>query len=359
MGCTSSVADIPSFPDIPHRLKNSFVTKLIHSGSFLRRDREVGPERSQHVPRTIRLARSEEAEKRSIESLYRGKFLGEGGFSVCFEYRSARGTLALKIIPKTKLKAAKAAAIMQNELVINRMLHHPNIVAFSECFQDDRNVYLVLELCSHGTLFDVLVRRKKLPENEIAFYLSQMLLGLQYLHSNRILHLDLKPENIFIADDFTLKIGDFGVSKQIEPDGACKLLGKTLLYAAPEVLNKQCIGVEADVWSLGVMLYVMLVGSSPFDASTRQDMKRKILMLDYAFPKHLRSNAPINQLIASMMQLSPRDRPSLLEIQQSSFMQSYQSGGSWSSCAVSTQTKPLSRRSISPIDLVTTKVTGA
>ena len=359
MGCTSSVADIPAFPGIPHRLKNSFITKLAHSGSFLRRDRELGPERNQHVPRTIRLARSEEADKQSIESLYRGKFLGEGGFSVCFEYRSTRGTLALKIIPKTKLKAAKAAAIMQNELVINRMLHHPNIVAFSECFQDDWNIYLVLELCSHGTLFDVLVRRKKLPENEIAFYLSQLLPGLQYLHSNDILHLDLKPENIFIADDFTLKIGDFGVSKRMEPDGSYKLLGKTLLYAAPEVLNKECIGVASDVWSLGVMLYVMLVGSSPFDGTTRQDMKRRILMLDYAFPKHMKCNAPIHQLIGSMIQLCPRDRPSLFEIQHSAFMKSYQSGGTWSSCVVSTHPKPLSRRSISPMDLITTKFTGA
>lgn len=361
MGCVAS-SELPDFPDIPYRLKNSLLSKLANGGIW-QREVELNAERRKQAPRTIRLERPESSQKEPFELLLRGKFLGEGGFSTCFEYRSSQGSVALKVVPKTKLKGAKAVAIMQNELMINRQLRHPNIVAYSECFQDHRNIYLVLELCPYGTLFDVLLQRKKLTDTEIAFYVSQLLQGLAYLHSLNILHLDLKPENIFIAQDLRLKIGDFGVSKQIEPDGTCKLLGKTLLYAAPEVISKERVGFESDIWSLGVMMFVMWVGASPFDASSRQDMKKRILAVDYAFPKHLRSNSPINQLIASILQYTPQNRPSLLQIQRSSFMQSFELTrasriSSWSSRDALPVTKNNLLRGISSVSMNTTKITG-
>ncbi|RHZ89124.1 hypothetical protein Glove_19g171 [Diversispora epigaea] len=171
---------------------------------------------------------------------------------------------------------------------IQNQLNHQNIVKLHDVFDDDDFVYFRMELCSNQSLFEMVSNRGGLTEPEVRFYMLQLLDAVEYMHKNNILHRDLKLENIFISEDMDLKVGDFGLSIELESaDQRFNYTCGTVTYMAPEVLDTK-IGhsFEADVWSIGVIMYMMIFGCSPFGGDDRSTVVNQILNVGYDFPEN-------------------------------------------------------------------------
>jgi serine/threonine protein kinase len=159
------------------------------------------------------------------------------------------------------------------EIKIHRSLEHPNIVGFQDCFEDESNVYMTLELCPCGSLMDMLRRRRRFTEPEARFFLVQLIGACYYMHTHQVIHRDLKLGNLLLDSSMNIKVGDFGLAALIESPGERKkTICGTSNYIAPEVLFDTANGhsFEVDTWSIGVILYTLVVGRPPFQT---QDVK--------------------------------------------------------------------------------------
>lgn len=171
---------------------------------------------------------------------------------------------------------------MTQEIRIHQSLCHKNIVKFFSFFDDTANVYIVLELCKKRSMMELHKRRRVITEYETRFYIHQILDGVKYLHDNRIIHRDLKLGNLFLNDNLQVKIGDFGLATRIEYEGERKkTLCGTPNYIAPEILTKKGHSFEVDIWSIGCVMYTLLVGQPPFETKTLKDTYTKIRKCDY------------------------------------------------------------------------------
>jgi len=153
------------------------------------------------------------------------------------------------------------------EIKIHRSLEHPNIVQFQDCFEDNDNVYMTLELCTSGSLMDMLRRRRRFSESEARFFMVQLIGACHYMHTHQVIHRDLKLGNLFLDSNMNVKVGDFGLAALIEnPGERKKTICGTPNYIAPEVLFDTANGhsFEVDTWSIGVILYTLVVGRPPF-----------------------------------------------------------------------------------------------
>lgn len=153
------------------------------------------------------------------------------------------------------------------EIKLHKALSHPNIVGFEECFEDEENVYMLMELCKAGNMMDLLRARKRYTAPETRFFLVQLIGACQYMHEHSVIHRDLKLGNLFLDESMNVKVGDFGLAALIEREGERKkTICGTPNYIAPEVLFDTSNGhsFEVDVWSIGVIMYTLLVGKPPF-----------------------------------------------------------------------------------------------
>jgi len=206
--------------------------------------------------------------------------VGEGGFGAVRKAH-CRDTGAWFAVKSIARSAVPDLELLREEINIMRLLDHPHIVRLSETFEDSCWVYLVLELCEGGELFQQITEAQCFSEQVAANCTRQMLLAVNYLHQNRIMHRDLKPENFLLAakgpiEKGTLKLIDFGFSKRLAVNEHCETLCGTLLYIAPEVLNER-YDFKADVWSLGIILYLMLSGRLPWGDATNDDVLTKVV----------------------------------------------------------------------------------
>lgn len=196
-------------------------------------------------------------------ALFQHKYLimrevGEGSFSIVHKaVNRVSGRLCA-------VKCCKASAALEEEVGIMRRLAHPNLVGVEAVYTQDSMCFVVMDLMADGDLCDRLIARQRLPESEAQVLVAQVLQGLAYLHRRHVLHRDVKPENILLHGA-AVKLGDFGLAKQL-PHATARLARScgTLEYAAPELLLGQPYGLKADVFSLGVVLYVLLFGAFPF-----------------------------------------------------------------------------------------------
>jgi polo-like kinase 1 len=174
---------------------------------------------------------------------------------------------AAKVILKASLTKSRAKQKLMSEIKIHRSVKHQYVVQFNHFFEDADNVYILLELCSNQSLNELLRRRKRLHELEVQCYTMQIIAALKYLHAHRIIHRDLKLGNLFINDRMEVKLGDFGLAAKLDFDGEKKrTICGTPNYIAPEVLEgKAGHSYEVDVWSLGVIIYTLIVGKPPFE----------------------------------------------------------------------------------------------
>lgn len=186
-------------------------------------------------------------------------------------------------------------------------LCYKNIVHFEHVFEDNDNVYILLELCHNYTLNELIKRRKRLTELEVQCYVIQIVQALQYLHSNKIIHRDLKLGNLFLNDKMELKLGDFGLATKLEFRSQKKFtVCGTPNYIAPEVLDGKCgHSFQVDIWSLGVVIYTLIFGKPPYETSEVKTTYNKILNNSYAFPENVPISEPAKDLIVKILQLNP------------------------------------------------------
>lgn len=198
------------------------------------------------------------------------KVIGEGSYGsvVKCQNKETHQWRALKSINKNLVKNSEQ---FKEEMAIMKLLDHPNIVRLYETLEDARNVYLVLELCTGGELFDRIVEAGNFTEQVAAKCVQAMLRAVNYMHQNYIMHRDLKPENWLVASDeeigkTDLKLIDFGLSKRFTPGEYASTKAGTPYYVAPEVLEGR-YAEKSDVWSIGVIMYILLCGNPPFSGN--------------------------------------------------------------------------------------------
>jgi polo-like kinase 1 len=167
-----------------------------------------------------------------------------------------------------------------SEIKIHRSVKHVNVAQFTHFFEDSENVYILLELCAHQSMNELLKRRKRLHEIEVKCYTLQIINALKYLHSHRIIHRDLKLGNLFLNDKMMIKLGDFGLATKLDFEGEKKrTICGTPNYIAPEVLEGRAgHSYEVDIWSLGVIIYTLIIGKPPFETTDVKATYRRIKM---------------------------------------------------------------------------------
>lgn len=247
-----------------------------------------------------------------------GKTLGSGNFSkVKIGTDCENGsTWAIKIIDKEQLQRERMEEQLKREIAVMKMLKHENVVQLKEVMQTANHIYLVLELVTGGELFDKIVQAKRFDEPVARRYFHQLIMGVHYCHQQGIAHRDLKPENLLLDSNDTLKIMDFGLSNLQRADGQGTLLQTvcgTPNYVAPEVLKERGYnGLIADIWSCGVVLFVMLAGYLPFDDQNMNALFHKIERGEYRMARHFSDGA--KDLISKMLTVDPTKRISIQTI---------------------------------------------
>ncbi|XP_055334358.1 serine/threonine-protein kinase PLK1-like [Paramacrobiotus metropolitanus] len=245
----------------------------------------------------------------------KGKFMGKGGFARCYELLDTKQKTvwAGKIVPKSLLQKPHHREKMSLEIQIHREVHHQHIVGFHTYFEDSDNIYVLLELCRNRSLMELQKRRKAIQDQEARYFLKQIVEACIYLHGRNIIHRDLKLSNVFLNDKMEVKLGDFGLATKIEFNGQKKkTLCGTPNYLAPEILLKKGHSFEVDTWSLGCILYTLLVGHPPFETSKLNDTYQRIKNNDYNLPARLTNSA--KSLITMMLNPDPHLRPTMKKI---------------------------------------------
>ncbi|XP_071566402.1 serine/threonine-protein kinase PLK4 [Temnothorax nylanderi] len=251
--------------------------------------------------------------------------LGKGGYGSVYRARCLRSGMevAIKMIDKKIMQAAGMMDRVRQEVGIHSRLKHPAILEVYTCFENANYVYLVLELCHNGELQRYLKAQgtKTLSEEHAAYIIKQVVHGLLYLHSHQILHRDLSLSNLLLTRDMQVKIADFGLATQLnKPDEKHLTMCGTPNYISPEVATRSSHGPEADVWSLGCMLYTLLVGRPPFETDAIKSTLTRVVMADYEMPLHLSDNA--RDLIDKLLKKNPKERISLRDIHKHPFITS-------------------------------------
>jgi len=256
----------------------------------------------------------------SNKKYVRGKFLGKGGFARCYELTDpSKEILAGKIVSKSLLVKQHQKEKMSQEISIHRSLQHRHIVGFHGFFEDSDNVYIILELCRRRSMMELHKRRKAITEPETRYFIRQLLNGVKHLHDRKIIHRDLKLGNLFLNDDMDVKIGDFGLATRVDYSGERKrTLCGTPNYIAPEILCKKGHSYEVDIWSIGCIMYTLLVGKPPFETQTLKDTYMRIKKNEYHVPSRIGPLA--RSLIQKLLQGDPTKRPTVGDILQDDFM---------------------------------------
>ena len=253
-----------------------------------------------------------------IRKYYKGRLLGKGGFAKCYEFTCSENKkiFAAKVVAKSGLVKSRAKQKLISEIKIHKSLHHPQIVAFEHYFEDTENVYILLEMCHNQTLNELLKRRKRLTEIEVQCYIVQLIKALKYLHSHRVIHRDLKLGNLFLTDKMELKVGDFGLATKLDFEGERKrTVCGTPNYIAPEILDgKTGHSYEVDIWSLGVIIYTLIIGKPPFETRDVKTTYKRIKMNAYSFPETAIISEAAKNLISQILVTDPSKRPTLDQI---------------------------------------------
>jgi len=214
--------------------------------------------------------------------------LGKGAFStVKLAINKKTGEkVAVKIIDKTQASAEADEKRLKTEVAILTQVKHTNIVCLKDLFETPQTLYLVMELVTGGELFDKIVEKGQYSEKEASATVKKILSSVDYLHTVNIAHRDLKPENLLLRgdDETDVMLSDFGLSKIINQTTMMETACGTPYYVAPEVLSAQGYDKEVDLWSVGVITYLLLCGFPPFYGETLPEVFEQIMKADYDFP---------------------------------------------------------------------------
>ncbi|KAL5997846.1 CBL-interacting serine/threonine-protein kinase 20 [Asimina triloba] len=219
-----------------------------------------------------------------------GRMLGQGTFAKVYHARSiATGqSVAIKMIDKERVFKAGMSEQIKREISVMRLVSHPNVVHLHEVMATKNKIYFAMDYVRGGELFSKIAKGGRLKEDDARKYFQQLIGAVDYCHSRGVYHRDLKPENLLLDENGDLKVSDFGLSALWESrrnDGLLHTTCGTPAYVAPEVINKKGYdGAKADVWSCGVVLFVLLAGYLPFHDTNLMEMYRKITKGDFKCP---------------------------------------------------------------------------
>ncbi|XP_045693929.1 serine/threonine-protein kinase SIK3 isoform X3 [Phyllostomus hastatus] len=240
--------------------------------------------------------------------------IGKGNFAVVKRatHLVTKAKVAIKIIDKTQLDEENLKKIFR-EVQIMKMLCHPHIIRLYQVMETERMIYLVTEYASGGEIFDHLVAHGRMAEKEARRKFKQIVAAVFFCHCRNIVHRDLKAENLLLDANLNIKIADFGFSNHFTPGQLLKTWCGSPPYAAPELFEgKEYDGPKVDIWSLGVVLYVLVCGALPFDGSTLQNLRARVLSGKFRIPFFMSTEC--EHLIRHMLVLDPSKRLSMEQI---------------------------------------------
>jgi calcium-dependent protein kinase len=250
--------------------------------------------------------------------------LGEGSYAKVFKviHLITKELRAIKIIKKDYIKNKDDDNKTFKEIQILSMLDHPNIIKVYEYFTDAKYYYLVVELAQGGELYEQLYHIQFFSEREAAIIMDQILSAVCYLHSRGIVHRDLKPENLLLEtdsknSDLTIKLIDFGTSNFYNKTNKLNSMVGSIYYMAPEVINSN-YNEKCDLWSCGVIMYILLSGNAPFEGQNEKEVIREIIKGKFSFngPEWQDISVDARDLIKSLLTYKPEDRISAAEALQ-------------------------------------------
>ncbi|XP_055302042.1 serine/threonine-protein kinase SIK1 isoform X2 [Sitodiplosis mosellana] len=246
--------------------------------------------------------------------------IGKGNFAVVklARHRITKNEVAIKIIDKSQLDSGNLEKVYR-EVEIMKRLDHPHIIRLYQVMETKLMLYIVSEYASQGEIFDYIARYGKMSERAARQKFWQILSAVEYCHKRGIVHRDLKAENLLLDSNMRIKIADFGFSNFFHPDELLATWCGSPPYAAPEVFEgKRYVGPEIDVWSLGVVLYVLVCGALPFDGSTLQSLRDRVLSGRFRIPFFMSQDC--ESLIRKMLVLDPHRRYTIEQIKQHRWM---------------------------------------
>ncbi|CAD2222279.1 Protein kinase domain/Protein tyrosine kinase/Kinase-like, putative [Angomonas deanei] len=267
---------------------------------------------------------SSEDKKASIEGKKVGEYtigkkIGSGNFATVYECKNSKGQrFALKDLAKKSISDEKMEQQLLREICILATVKHKNVLQLVDMMQSTNHIYIVMELVTGGELFDLIVKNKKLTEADARTYLGQLLDGLEAMQRHNIAHRDIKPENLLLDEKGMLKISDFGLGN-VQGGNVLQTICGTPNYVAPEVLSERGYnGFSADIWSCGVLLYVMVSGTMPFED---RNMNKLLMQIQKGVYRPLTSvSKECQDLMARMMQTDPRKRICMEDIRRHPWM---------------------------------------
>ncbi|XP_074301756.1 CBL-interacting protein kinase 2-like [Silene latifolia] len=252
-----------------------------------------------------------------------GRLLGQGTFAKVYYARSIQTGLsvAIKMIDKDKVMRVGLIEQIKREISVMGMVRHRNIVFLYEVMANKSKIYFVMEYAKGGELFDK-VAKGRLKEDVAQKYFRQLIAAIDFCHSRGVYHRDLKPENLLLDENENLKVTDFGLSALAESkrqDGLLHTTCGTPAYVAPEIIGRKGYdGAKADIWSCGVILFVLLAGYLPFHDSNLMEMYRKIGKAEYKCPSWFPKD--VRRLLGKILDPNPDNRISIAKIRESSWL---------------------------------------
>ncbi|CAM0883040.1 unnamed protein product [Alopecurus aequalis] len=252
-----------------------------------------------------------------------GKQLGQGTFAKVYYARNlATGqAVAIKMINKNKVTKVGLVEQIKREISVMRLVKHPNVLQLFEVMATKTRIYFVLEYAKGGELFNKIVKAGKLSEDAARRYFHQLISAIDYCHSRGVYHRDLKPENLLLDENENLKVSDFGLSALADctrQDGLLHTTCGTPAYVAPEVLSRKGYdGAKADIWSSGIILFVLVAGYLPFHEVNLIEMYRKISKAEFKCPRYF--SADLKDLLQKILDPDPSTRITISRIKRNAW----------------------------------------
>lgn len=251
-----------------------------------------------------------------------GRLLGQGTFAKVYHARNLKSnqSVAVKVIDKEKVMRVGLIDQIKREISVMRLVKHPNVVQLYEVMASKTKIYFAMEFVRGGELFNK-VSKGRLKEDAARKYFQQLIAAVDFCHSRGVYHRDLKPENLLLDESGNLKVSDFGLSALLESkrqDGLLHTTCGTPAYVAPEVINKKGYdGEKADIWSCGVVLFVLLAGYLPFHDSNLMEMYRKISKGEFKCPQWFPPE--VKKLLSRILDPNPFTRITLAKLMENSW----------------------------------------
>eukprot|EP00282_Hemiselmis_andersenii_P023070 CAMPEP_0172017050 /NCGR_PEP_ID=MMETSP1041-20130122/11354_1 /TAXON_ID=464988 /ORGANISM="Hemiselmis andersenii, Strain CCMP439" /LENGTH=412 /DNA_ID=CAMNT_0012672047 /DNA_START=86 /DNA_END=1321 /DNA_ORIENTATION=- len=259
---------------------------------------------------------------RNIDHYVLGKTLGIGSFGKVklAVHKETSIKVAIKVLNKKKVQALDMNDKVWREINVLKLFSHPHIIRLYEVIDTPTDIYVVMEYVSGGELFDYIVAKGRLSEDEARRFFQQIVGGVEYCHKYMVVHRDLKPENLLLDANLNVKIADFGLSNMMRDGSFLKTSCGSPNYAAPEVISGHLYaGAEVDIWSCGVILYALLCGNLPFDDENIANLFKKIKGGVYTMPGYLSEGC--RDLIPRMLVVDPLQRITITQLRRHAWFQ--------------------------------------